>query len=104
MCDANGFAIGAVLGQKKDKVLYAIYYVSRTLTNTQLNYTTTKKYWYHGHSLQKTTLLLIITTGMSLSYSSIALTRLFENMFLMMRFIASSNIITPLLTKDISEE
>ncbi|KAF8093433.1 hypothetical protein N665_0383s0061 [Sinapis alba] len=31
MCDACDFAIDAVLGQKKDKNLYAIYYASRTL-------------------------------------------------------------------------
>ncbi|KAF8112800.1 hypothetical protein N665_0061s0009 [Sinapis alba] len=31
MCDANDFTVGAVLGQKKDKNLHAIYYASRTL-------------------------------------------------------------------------
>ena len=31
MCDASDFAVGAVLGQKKDKVFRAIYYASRTL-------------------------------------------------------------------------
>ncbi|KAA3461654.1 Pol polyprotein [Gossypium australe] len=43
MYDASGFAIGAVLGQMKDKVFHAIYYASQTLTDTQLNYTTTEK-------------------------------------------------------------
>ncbi|KAA3477801.1 Transposon Ty3-I Gag-Pol polyprotein [Gossypium australe] len=33
---------GAVLGQRKDKVFHAIYYVNRTLTDIQLNYTTTE--------------------------------------------------------------
>ena len=42
MCDASDYAVGAVLGQKKDKVFYAIYYASRTL-NAQLNYATTEK-------------------------------------------------------------
>ena len=28
MCDASDFAVGAVLGQRKEKVFYAIYYVS----------------------------------------------------------------------------
>jgi RNase H-like domain found in reverse transcriptase len=31
MCDASDYAVGAVLGQKKDKKLYAIYYASKTL-------------------------------------------------------------------------
>ena len=43
MCDASDFAIGAVLGQGKEKVFYAIYYASRTLNNAQLNYATTEK-------------------------------------------------------------
>ena len=43
MCDASNFAIGAVLGQKRDKLFRAIYYASRTLNKAQLNYTTTKK-------------------------------------------------------------
>ena len=43
MCDASDFAIGAVLGQKRDKLFRAIYYASRTLNGAQLNYTTTEK-------------------------------------------------------------
>ena len=43
MCDASDFAVGAVLGQKKDRVFQAIYYTSRTLNEAQLNYTTTEK-------------------------------------------------------------
>ena len=31
MCDASDFAVGAVLGQRKDKKLNAVYYASRTL-------------------------------------------------------------------------
>ena len=31
MCDASDYAVGAVLGQRKDKKLHAIYYASRTL-------------------------------------------------------------------------
>ncbi|PIN17626.1 DNA-directed DNA polymerase [Handroanthus impetiginosus] len=37
------FAIGAVLGQRKDKISRSIYYASKTLNDAQLNYTTTKK-------------------------------------------------------------
>ena len=43
MCDASDFVVGAVLGQRKEKVFYAIYYASRTLNDAQLNYATTKK-------------------------------------------------------------
>ncbi|KAF8110672.1 hypothetical protein N665_0080s0007 [Sinapis alba] len=42
MCDASDFAVGAVLGQKKDKKLHAIYYASRTLDDAQRNYATTE--------------------------------------------------------------
>ena len=43
MCDASDYAIGAVLGQRKDKNFHVIYYASRTLTEAQLNYATTEK-------------------------------------------------------------
>ena len=43
MCDASDFAIGAVLGQRKDKKLHAIYYASRTLDEAQRNYAITEK-------------------------------------------------------------
>ena len=43
MCDASDYAIGAVLGQRIDKLPHVIYYASRTLNNAQLNYSTTEK-------------------------------------------------------------
>jgi hypothetical protein len=43
MCDASDYAVGAVLGQSKDKKHYAISYASKTLTGPQLKYTTTEK-------------------------------------------------------------
>jgi hypothetical protein len=43
MCDASNFAIGAILGQTKDKKHYAISYASKTLSGPQLNYATTEK-------------------------------------------------------------
>lgn len=43
MCDASDFAVGAVLGQKNDKKLHAIYYASRSLDDAQRNYATTNK-------------------------------------------------------------
>jgi len=43
MCDASDFAVGAILGQTKDKKHYAISYASKTLSGPQLNYTTTER-------------------------------------------------------------
>ncbi|XP_021746196.1 uncharacterized protein LOC110712084 [Chenopodium quinoa] len=43
MCDASDFAVGSVLGQRKDKKLHDIYYTSKTLDEAQRNYTTTEK-------------------------------------------------------------
>ncbi|KAM1060285.1 hypothetical protein TB1_024212 [Malus domestica] len=43
MCDAFDYALGSVLGQRKDKRPHVIYYASRTLNDAQLNYSTTKK-------------------------------------------------------------
>ncbi|XP_057251811.1 uncharacterized protein LOC130591881 [Beta vulgaris subsp. vulgaris] len=43
MCDASDYAVGAVLGQRKNKVLHAIYYASKTLDEAQVNYATTEK-------------------------------------------------------------
>ncbi|XP_060216833.1 uncharacterized protein LOC132644264 [Lycium barbarum] len=43
MCDASGFAMGAVLGQKRDKIFHPIYYASKTLNSAQMNYTVTEQ-------------------------------------------------------------
>lgn len=43
MCDASDYAVGAMLGQRKDKKLNVIYYASRTLDEAQCNYATTEK-------------------------------------------------------------
>ncbi|GJS54522.1 reverse transcriptase domain-containing protein [Tanacetum coccineum] len=43
MCDASDFAIGAVLGQRKNKHFQPIHYASKTMTEAQINYTTTEK-------------------------------------------------------------
>nr|GEW87567.1 reverse transcriptase domain-containing protein [Tanacetum cinerariifolium] len=43
MCDASDFAIGAVLGQRQDKHFSRIHYASKTMTEAESNYTTTKK-------------------------------------------------------------
>ena len=43
MCDASDFAMGAVLGQKDEKVFKAIYYARKTFNEAQENYSTTEK-------------------------------------------------------------
>ena len=43
MCDASDFVMGAVLGQKDEKVFKAIYYGSKTFNEAQENYSTTEK-------------------------------------------------------------
>jgi hypothetical protein len=43
MCDASDYAVGAVLGQTKDRKHYAIAYASKTLTRAQLNHAITEK-------------------------------------------------------------
>lgn len=43
MYDTNDYVVGAVLGQRKEKRLHAIYYANRTLDEAQINHTTTEK-------------------------------------------------------------
>ena len=43
MCDTSDYAIGVVLGQKRERIFQVTYYASRTLNDAQLNYATTKK-------------------------------------------------------------
>ncbi|GJS66298.1 reverse transcriptase domain-containing protein [Tanacetum coccineum] len=43
MCDASDYAVGAVLGQRKIKHFQPIHYASKTMTDAQAHYTTTKK-------------------------------------------------------------
>lgn len=43
MCDASNHAVGAVIGQRKDRIMHPIFYGSKTLNDSQENYTTTEK-------------------------------------------------------------
>ena len=43
MCDASDYAMGAVLGQRIEKIFKAIYYASKTFNEAQENYSTTEK-------------------------------------------------------------
>jgi len=43
MCDASDYAVGAVLGQRKERIFQVIHCASKVLNETQSNYTTTEK-------------------------------------------------------------
>jgi hypothetical protein len=43
MCDASDYAVGAVLGQRKEGRVHTVYYASKTLNEAQLNYVTMEK-------------------------------------------------------------
>jgi hypothetical protein len=43
MCDAIDYAVGAILGQRKEGKVHAIYHASKTLNESQVNYATTEK-------------------------------------------------------------
>ena len=43
MCYASDFAMGAVLGQRIEKIFKAIYYASKTFNEAQENYSTIEK-------------------------------------------------------------
>nr|GFA85659.1 hypothetical protein [Tanacetum cinerariifolium] len=43
MCNASDFVIGAVLGQRQERHFRPIHYASKTITEAELNYTTTEK-------------------------------------------------------------
>nr|GFA11384.1 DNA-directed DNA polymerase [Tanacetum cinerariifolium] len=43
MCDASDFTIGAVLGQRNEKHFKPIHYASKTMNDSETNYTTTEK-------------------------------------------------------------
>ena len=43
MCDASDYAVGAVLGQTKNKFFHVIDYASKVLNEAQINYATIEK-------------------------------------------------------------
>ena len=43
MRDASGVDLGVGLGQRRDKILHAIYYASKALNEAQKNYTVTEQ-------------------------------------------------------------
>ena len=43
ICDASDLAIGAVFGQRRNRVFHTIYYASKLLNEAQYNYTITEK-------------------------------------------------------------
>ena len=45
MCDASDYEVGAVLGQRRDKVFHAIHYASKVLNDAQINYATVASFF-----------------------------------------------------------
>ena len=43
MCDISGVSLGVVLVQRKDKIVNPIYYASKSLNKSHMNYTVTKQ-------------------------------------------------------------
>jgi hypothetical protein len=43
MCDASDYAVGAVLGQRKEGRVHTVYYTSKPLSEAQLHYATVEK-------------------------------------------------------------
>jgi hypothetical protein len=43
MCDASDYAVGVVLGQRKEGRVHTVYYASKTLSEAQLYFATTEK-------------------------------------------------------------
>ena len=43
MCDANDYAMGAILGQRTEKIFRAICYATKTFNEAQEDYSTTEK-------------------------------------------------------------
>ncbi len=70
MCDASDWAVGAVLGQHRDKHFQPINYTSKTLTSAQENHITTEKVLlavvfaidkFHSYLLLSTKLRILTT-------------------------------------------
>jgi len=43
MCDASDYAVGPVLGQKRNERIHVIYYANKVLNRAQINCATTEK-------------------------------------------------------------
>ena len=43
MCDASDYVVGAVQGQRKNKIFHVIHYASKVLNEAQINHATPKK-------------------------------------------------------------
>ena len=43
MCNTSDFVVGAILGQRRDRKPFVIYYASKTLDSAQINYSATEK-------------------------------------------------------------
>ena len=43
MCEASDYAMGAILGQRTEKMFKVVYYANKTFNAAQDNYSTTEK-------------------------------------------------------------
>ncbi|XP_019266891.1 PREDICTED: uncharacterized protein LOC109244284 [Nicotiana attenuata] len=43
MCNASDVAVGAILGQRINKIFHTVYYASKTMNSAQVNYSVTEK-------------------------------------------------------------
>lgn len=43
MCDVSDYVVGAILGQRENKIFHDIHYTSKLLNDSQVNYATTEK-------------------------------------------------------------
>nr|GEZ44981.1 reverse transcriptase domain-containing protein [Tanacetum cinerariifolium] len=78
MCDASDYAVGDVLGQRVEKHFRPIHYASKTMTQAETNYTTTK-----NEMLAEFDFIVIDTKG-ARNYAADHLSRLenpYENVF-----------------------
>nr|GEW44967.1 reverse transcriptase domain-containing protein [Tanacetum cinerariifolium] len=61
MCDASDYAVGAVLGQRKNKYFRLIHYASKTLSDVQTNYTVIEKTFSCGVCIREVWSYLVLS-------------------------------------------
>ncbi|GJU49068.1 reverse transcriptase domain-containing protein [Tanacetum coccineum] len=94
MCDASDFAIGAVLGQRKNKHFQPIHYASKTMNEAQTHYTTTEKELLAVvYAFEKFRSYLVMSKSIVYTDHS-AIKYLFAKRMLMARLLAGKKLLT----------
>nr|GEY24997.1 reverse transcriptase domain-containing protein [Tanacetum cinerariifolium] len=93
MCDASDFAIGAVLGQRQDKHFKPIHYASKTMTEAESKYTTTKKEMLAVVKANSLKMLSIISRMIRI-YLKFVLVKSSEGVYLVRKPLISSRLST----------